>query len=155
MTNETLEKILSKYPVNKKDGLLPILQEIQSQQGFLTDELLKEVGKYLNLPVNKVYGVATFYDQFRFHPEGLFHIRICRGTACHLFGSSTYLHELETQLRVKAGNTSKDRKFSIEVSNCMGACESAPVIQINETFHTHVTATDLDGIIRSLKEKTA
>jgi NADH-quinone oxidoreductase E subunit len=155
MTKENLELLLSNYPANKKDGLLPILQDIQQQHGYLTDELLVKVGKYLNLPANKVYGVATFYDQFRFHPQGSYHIRICRGTACHLFGTSTYLGQLEDQLNVKAGYTSKDRKFSLEISNCMGACESAPVVQVNENFYTHVTAADLSRIIRSLKEKTS
>jgi NADH-quinone oxidoreductase E subunit len=154
MMKENLENILSKYPVNKKDGLLPILQDIQQEQGYLTDELLTEVGKYLSLPANKVYGVATFYDQFRFHPRGQFHIRICRGTACHLFGSSTYLDELEKQLKIKSGYISKDGKFSLEISNCMGACESAPIVQINDTFHTLVTENDLERIIRSLKDKT-
>jgi NADH-quinone oxidoreductase E subunit len=154
MTKENLENILSNYPVNKKEGLIPILQEIQIQQGFLTDELLAQVGKYLNLPANKVYGVATFYDHFRFHPLGHYHIRICRGTACHLFGATTYLEELERQLKVKAGHTSKDRKFSLEISNCMGACESAPIVHINDFIYTHVTAADLDRIIRSLKDKT-
>ena len=153
MTKKNLEIILSKYPVNKKDGLLPILQEIQDQQGYLTDESLAEVGKYLNLPSNKVYGVATFYNQFRFHPQGQFHIRICSGTACHLVGSSTYLDELEQQLKVKAGSTSKDRKFSLEILNCMGACESAPIVQINNSYYTHVTEADLEKIIRSMKEK--
>jgi NADH-quinone oxidoreductase subunit E len=154
MMKEKLEIILTKYPVNKKDLLLPILQDIQQEQGYLTDELLIEVGRYLNLPANKVYGVATFYDQFRFRPRGQFQIRICRGTACHLFGSSTYLDELEKQLKVKAGQTSKDGKFSLEISNCMGACESAPIVQINDIFHTHVTENDLGKIIRSLKDKT-
>jgi len=154
MTNENLEDILSKYPANKKEGLLPILQEIQDMHGYLTGELLGQVGKYLNLPVNKVYGVATFYDEFRFHPQGTYHIRVCRGTGCHLSGSSSYLEELEKQLKVKAGNTSRDRKFSLEILNCMGACESGPIIQVNETFYTHVSQTDLDRIILSLKEKT-
>ena len=155
MTKESLETIFSKYPVNKNDGLLPILQEIQNQQGYLTDDLLAETGKYLNLPANKVYGVATFYDQFRFHPHGLFHIQICMGTACHLFGSSTYLGEIEKQLKVKAGNTSKDRRFSLEISTCIGACGSAPVVQVNDVAYTHVTASDLDKIIHSIKGKTA
>ncbi len=154
MTSEDLEVIFSKYPANKKDGLLPIMQEIQETHGYLTTDLLAAVGKYLNIPANKVYGVATFYDQFRFHPRGLFHIRICRGTACHLFGASTYLNEFENQLKVKAGGTSKDRKFSLEISSCMGACESAPVVHINDTFYTKVTETELEKIIRSLKEKT-
>jgi NADH-quinone oxidoreductase subunit E len=154
MTKEQLENILSKYPENKKDGLLPILQEIQHFQGHLTDELLTMVGKYLNIPLNKVYGVATFYDQFRFHPQGVYHIRICRGTACHLAGSSTFLEELEKQLKVKAGGTSKDRKFSLEIVNCMGACDSSPVVQLNESFYSNVTPAGLDRLIRTLKEKT-
>ena len=154
MTKEKLEAIFSKYPVNKKDGLIPILQDLQQEHGHLTEEMLVEVGKYLNLPSNKVYGVATFYDQFRFHRLGQYHLRICRGTACHLFGSSTYLEEIEKQLKVKAGHMSKDRKFSLEISNCMGACESAPIVRVNDIFYTHVTTNDLVKIIHSLKEKT-
>ncbi|MEI7897306.1 MAG: NADH-quinone oxidoreductase subunit NuoE [bacterium] len=154
MTTEDLGNILSKYPAGRKDGLLPILQEMQNQQGYLTDELITEAARYLNMPANKVYGVATFYDQFRFHPQGLFHVKICSGTACHLHGSFNYRDELEKHLKVKAGNTSKDRKFSLEVTTCMGACESGPVVLVNETFYTNVTAAGLDKIIRSLKEKT-
>ena len=152
--NEILEKILFKHPVSKKDALLPILQEIQKEQGYLTEELLAEVGSYLNMPANKVYGVAAFYDQFRFRPLGRFHIQLCRGTACHLHGSTTYLGELEKQLKVKAGSTSRDRRFSLEISNCMGACESAPVLRVNDTFYPHTTPEELTRIIRTLKEKT-
>ncbi len=151
---ELLAKILSKYPAGKKEGLLPILQEIQKQQGFLPEELLSEVGKYLNLPANKVHGVAAFYDQFRFRPLGQTHFKICRGTACHLYGSSNYLSELEKQLKVKAGGTSRDRKFSLEITNCLGACESAPVLQVNDKYYPHVTPEELAKIIRSFKEKT-
>lgn len=154
MTKEKMEAVFSKYPGNKKEGLLPILQEMQEEQGYLTEEMLAAVGSYLGLPVNKVYGVATFYDQFRFHPLGQYHICICRGTACHLFGASTYLEEIEKQLKVKAGSLSKERKFSLEVSNCMGACESAPILRINDTLYTQVTTDDLTRIISSLKEKT-
>ncbi len=151
---EALQKILSKFPANRKDGLLPILQEIQKEQGYLPEELLGEVGKYLNLPVNKVFGVAAFYDNFRFRPLGQHHIQLCRGTACHLYGSSNYLAELEKQLKVKSGNTSRDRRFSLEVTNCLGACESAPVLRVNDIFYPHVTPEELTRIIRSLKEKT-
>ena len=154
MTTEQLELILSKYPVNKKDGLLPLLQDIQREEGHLTDALLNEVGKHLNIPPNKVYGVATFYDHFRFHSRGQYHIRICGGTACHLYNSSTYLEEIEKQLKVRAGNASKDRKFSLELTTCMGACDSAPVIQVNDSLYTHVNEAELDNIIRTLKEKT-
>ena len=151
---EILEKILARHPMNKKDSLLPILQEVQKANGYLTEDLLSEVGRYLGMPVNKVYGVAAFYDQFRFTPLGLYHIRICQGTACHLFGSSSFLGELEKQLKVKAGGISRDKRFSLEIVNCMGACESAPVLRVNDTFYPHLTLEELSRIIHNLKEKT-
>jgi NADH-quinone oxidoreductase E subunit len=154
MTKENLVQIFSRFPANKKDGLIPILQEIQNQHGYLTEELLTEVGLYLHVPANKLYGVATFYDQFRFHPHGRYHFRICRGTACHLFGSSTLLRELEQQLKVKAGQITKDRKFSLEITNCLGGCQSAPVLCINDQYYTSVSADELTRIIHSLREKT-
>jgi NADH-quinone oxidoreductase subunit E len=153
MTTDHLEQIFSKYALNKRDGLIPILQDIQQEEGHLTEELLAEVGRFLNLPSNRIYGVATFYDQFRFHPLGKFHIRICRGAACHLFGTSTFQQEIEKQLKVKAGHASKDKRFSLEISNCMGACQSAPVICVNGAYHTNVSAERLTVILNSLKEK--
>jgi len=148
------EKILEKYPPNKKEDLLPILQEMQKEHGFLTDEILEKVSLYLSLPINKIYAVAAFYDQFRNSPGGKYHIQICRGTACHIYGSSTLLKELEKQLKVKAGGSSRDRKFSLEVVNCIGACDHGPVIKVNEQYHCRVNPEALNRIIRSLKEKT-
>lgn len=145
--------ILSKYPSGKKDGLLPILQEIQEERGFLTEDVLADVSLHLNLPINKIYGVAAFYDQFHFRPHGWNHFRICNGTACYLFGSSTFLKELEKQLKVKAGSTSRDGKFSLEIVTCSGSCDQAPVIQVNETYYTRVTSEGLNKIIHSLKDK--
>ncbi|MCK9423035.1 MAG: NAD(P)H-dependent oxidoreductase subunit E [Bacteroidales bacterium] len=145
--------ILSEYPAGKKEGLLPILQEIQKERGFLTEDVLADVSLHLNLPINKIYGVAAFYDQFHFHPHGRNHFRICNGTACYLFGSSTFLKELEKQLKVKAGSTSRDGKFSLEIVTCLGSCDQAPVILVNETYYTRVTPGDLNKIIHSLKDK--
>jgi NADH-quinone oxidoreductase subunit E len=148
-----LVSILQKYPPNRKDQLLPLLQEVQSTLGFLNEETLTVIGNHLDLPINKVFGVASFYDQFRFIPLGKFHIKICHGTACHLYGSSSFLGEIEKQLRVKAGNVSKDRRYSLEVTNCMGGCDSAPVIRVNEEFFTRVSPEELTRILKSLKEK--
>jgi len=148
-----IEQILDKYPPQKKEGLLPILQEIQKEQGFLTDETLELVSQHLCIPVNKLYAVAAFYDQFRHSPEGKYHIQICCGTACHIYGSSTYLKELEKQLKLKAGGSSRDRKFSLEVVNCMGACDRGPIIKVNANYHCRVNAEALNRIILSLKEQ--
>jgi NADH-quinone oxidoreductase E subunit len=154
MATEITTTVFKSYPAGKKEFLLPILQDLQDQLGHLDDELISEVGKYLNLPINKVYGVAAFYSSFKFHPKGKYHIRICKGTACHLHGGSNYLCEIEKRLKVKAGNTSRDRRFSLEVTTCMGACEASPILEINNTIHTRVTPEELNTIIRSLKEKT-
>jgi NADH-quinone oxidoreductase subunit E len=151
---ELVEKILPRYNPNKKDGLIPILQDVQKEQGYLTEEAVEKIGKYLNLPVNKIYGVAAFYDQFRFRRAGQFHVQICHGTTCHLFGASTYLKEVEKQLRIKAGSTSRDRRFSLEIVNCLGACNQAPVLKINDTCYPMVTPEELTRIIRSIKDKT-
>lgn len=151
--DELVSRILSKYPPGKKEGLLPILQEIQAENGFLTEEILSGVSGHLNLPVNKIYGVAAFYNQFCFHPRGRYHFQLCHGTSCHLFGSATLLGELEKHLKIKAGDVSRDGKFSLEVVACMGACSQAPVIRVNETWYTHVTPETLCKIIRSLKDK--
>jgi NADH:ubiquinone oxidoreductase subunit E len=149
-----LGELFSKYPATRKEGLISILQDIQKEEGYLPEELLGEVGKYLKIPANKIYSVAAFYGQFRFRPNGQYHIQICRGTACHLFGSSNYLLELEKQLKVTAGVTSRDHKFSLEITNCMGACDSAPLLRVNGVFYPHVTPQELTRIIRFLKEKT-
>jgi NADH-quinone oxidoreductase subunit E len=154
MDHQITDAILTRYPVNKREGLIPILQEIQAENGYLTEEIMERIGAHLHLPANKIYCIATFYDQFRFKAPGRCHIRICRGTACHIAGSSTYLKEIEHQLRLKAGSTSKDKNFSLEVVNCLGACDSAPIIQVNNHVFTRVTPDDLNHILRSLKEKS-
>lgn len=147
----SLENIISKYPNAEQDSLIPILQDIQNTDGFLSENAIVEVGDYLNLPTSKIYGVATFYNQFRFQPVGKNHIQVCRGTACHVLGSATVLEELEKNLKIKAGDTSKDGLFSIEVVACIGACGLAPVIAINGNFHAKVTPESLKDIIENYR----
>jgi len=148
---EQLDHILKNYPESGTDSLIPILQEVQSGQGYLSEESIIRVGKHLSLPTSRVYGVATFYNQFRFEPAGKYHIQVCRGTACHVLGSLTVLEALEKELRIKAGQTTRDGMFSIEVVACIGACGLAPVICVNGTFHAKVTAESLIKIIHEYK----
>jgi len=144
---EAVQEILTLFPNAGRDSLIPILQEVQEREGFLSEKAVVEVGRHLKLPTSKIYGVATFYNQFRFEKPGKFHIQVCRGTACHVLGSATVLEELEKQLKVKAGKTTKDGMFSIEVVACIGACGLAPVIAINGEFYAKVTAESLQNII--------
>ncbi|RLD46261.1 MAG: NADH-quinone oxidoreductase subunit NuoE [Bacteroidetes bacterium] len=148
-----MKQILEKYKEAERDSLIPILQEVQEKEGYLSENALVEIGELLNLPVSKIFGVATFYNQFRFQPKGKHHIQVCRGTACHVLGSANVLQELEKTLKIKNEETSRDGNFSLEVVACIGACGLAPVISINGEFHAKVTSSSIKEIIDNLKEK--
>jgi NADH-quinone oxidoreductase subunit E len=147
------EEILNKYTNVDRDSLIPILQEVQELDGWLSETALTSIGHHLSMPVSKVYGVATFYNQFRFQPQGRNHIQVCRGTACHVLGSATVLEELKKKLKIDVDETTKDGLFSLEIVACIGTCGLAPVININGNFHAGITPESLDGIIESYKEK--
>lgn len=155
---ETLVKqVLEKYPDAKRDKLIPILQEVQESKGFISKDAVIEISHHLNLAPSKVFGVATFYNQFRFEPKGKYHILVCRGTACHVKGSGKTLEALERELEIKAGDTTRDGLFSIEVVACLGACGLAPLICINNEFYADVTKDKVKEILEvyRLKEKEA
>jgi NADH-quinone oxidoreductase subunit E len=147
-----VNQILADYANCGSDSLIPILQKIQEEEGFLSRQAVIEVGKTLDIPASKIYGVATFYNQFRFEPQGRYHIQVCRGTACHVLGSATVLQELEKMLKIKAGQTTRDGLFSMEVVACIGACGLAPVICVNGEFHAKVTKEELMGIVEEYRK---
>ncbi len=146
-----LTTILNRFPNRLREDLIPLLQQIQDEFGYLSEETIRELGGYLDISVNKIYGVATFYDNFRFGPVGRYHIRLCHGTACHVAGASTILQELERLLKLGNGETDKDGLFSLEVVSCIGACGLAPLIEINEEYHTQITLEKMKEIIRDLR----
>jgi len=148
-----VDKILTQYSNSGPDSLIPILQKIQDEEGFLSKQAVIEVGKSLDIPASKIYGVATFYNQFRFEALGKYHVQVCRGTACHVLGSATVLQELEKMLKIKAGQTTRDGLFSMEVVACIGACGLAPVICVNGEFHAKVTKDDLQRIVDEYRNK--
>lgn len=153
--SEAVKEILEQYPGAGHDSLIPILQQVQEKMGYLSEESVIEVGKHLNMPASKIFGVATFYNQFRFTQPGKYHIQVCRGTACHVLGSATVLDELEKLLKIKSGQTSRDKMFSMEVVACIGACGLAPVISINGEFHAKVTTESLKNIIENYRNREA
>ena len=150
---QEVREILNKYPKAGRDSLIPILQEIQEEQGYLSQDSIVEVGEKLGLPTSKIFGVATFYNQFRFEPKGKYHVQVCRGTACHVLGSATVLEQLQKTLKIKTGQTSRDGLFSIEVVACIGACGLAPVISINGEFHAKVTESSIVKIVEQYKQQ--
>ncbi len=157
MKKESIGYIIEQHKGAGRDSLIPILQEVQDAHGYLSKEAVIEIGKHLKLPTSKIYGVATFYNQFRFQPTGKYHIMVCRGTACHVKGSAAILAGLESKLNILAGNTTRDGLFSIEVVACIGACGLAPVISINGEYYANLTPSGIQGIldIYRNKEKTA
>jgi len=148
-----LEPILKKYPNAKRDSLIPLLQDVQESVGYLSREVVAQISKHLDLPASKIYGVATFYNQFRFQPVGKFHIQVCRGTACHVKGSATVLESVVKHLGVKPGQTTRDGLFSLEVVACMGACGLSPVMNINGEFYAKMTPKKVSKILQECREK--
>ncbi|MGD1007766.1 MAG: NADH-quinone oxidoreductase subunit NuoE [Ignavibacteriaceae bacterium] len=140
--------IFKSYEPNDKSSLIPLLQEVQSIYGYLPESALQEVANFVGMPLSRVYGVATFYNQFRLAPLGENIIRVCRGTACHVKNSANILLALENALNIKAGGTTRDRKFSIEVVNCIGACSIAPVMTINDEYYGRITVKDIPNIVK-------
>jgi NADH-quinone oxidoreductase E subunit len=148
-----VDQVLEQYKGAGRDSLIPILQEIQEHDGFLSSAAIIKTARMLRIPTSRIYGVATFYNQFRFEPKGKYHIQVCRGTACHVLGSSTVLLELEKHLKVKAGQTTRDGLFSIEVVACIGACGLAPVISVNGEFYANVTGERIRKIADEYRQK--
>lgn len=151
-SSERIEKILEKTPI-AREKLIPLLQDVQESEGYLSKEAMIIMARHLNISTSKVFGVATFYNQFRFNPRGRYEVQICRGTACHVEGSQTILEVLERELQVSAGETTKDGIFSLEVVACIGACGLAPVISVNGEFFAKVTPDKIKKILKTFKEK--
>jgi len=136
---ERLNEILSSYQ-GSEDELIPILQRVQQVLGYLPEAAMKRVAKFLHLPESTVFGVGTFYAQFKLVPTGRNTIRVCRGTACHVRGSAKILGEMEKQLGIRAGETTPDLEYSLETIACFGSCALAPVVVTNDKVHGRVTA---------------
>lgn len=131
----------------EKGPLIPVLQEAQEIYGYLPDDVMKTVAKEMKIPVAEVFGVATFYSQFRFTPTGRNVIRVCMGTACHVRGALKVLKTLERELGIKAGMTTGDGKYTLETVACIGACGLAPVISVNHKVFGNMTSQMVSEIL--------
>ena len=155
MITADLDEILCRRANVGRSDLIPILQEVQEAHGYISKEAAVRIARHLNLPTAKVYGVATFYNQFRFAPPGKFHIQVCRGTACHVKGSAGILEAIQRELKIQPGQTTRDGLFSLEVVACIGACGLAPVICVNGEFHAKLTAESVMDILNEYRERAA
>lgn len=134
-----------------REQLIPLLQEIQAQEGYLSQTAMTELATVLDTPVASVYGVATFYNQFRFAPLGEHVIEVCRGTACHVKQSLGLAQHLQRRLKLRPDGNSPDGRFSVLTVACLGACSIAPVIKLDGEFYGHLTPEKLDSLLDALE----
>ena len=135
---EPLNKILSSF-TGKPDELIPVLQKVQHEHGYLSDSAMAEISEYTGVPASRIYAVATFYAQFRFTPLGRNHVTVCRGTACHVNGAPRILEEIENVLGIADGETTEDMEYSLETVACIGACGLSPCIIMNKKVVAKLT----------------
>lgn len=129
---EKLQVIFSEFE-GKQEEIIPILQKVQETYSYLPEYLMSEIASFTCVPESQVFGVATFYAQFRFTPRGKKHCMICRGAACHVNGAPRILEAMEEALGIKEGETTNDLEYSLETVACIGACSLAPAVMVNDT----------------------
>jgi NADH-quinone oxidoreductase subunit E len=137
-TNGEIGDLLARH-TGEQGTLIPILQEVQERHGYVRARHMEEIARSLKMSAAQVYGVATFYAQFRLIPPGKTVIKVCRGTACHVRGSARILQEMETILNCRSGSTSEDFRYSLAEIACFGACSLAPVVVIGDEVHGRLT----------------
>lgn len=133
----------------KRENLIPLLQKIQEALGYLPSQAMLEVARFLNIPDIDVYGVATFYNQFRLTPPGKHSIRVCMGTACHVKGGHITLAAWQRRLKIEPGETTPDREFDLDTVACVGCCAIAPVTVVDKKVQAKADPTRVDGILLS------
>jgi NADH-quinone oxidoreductase subunit E len=146
-----VEIICRKYE-KKPEQLIGILQDVQKEYNYLPREAVERVSLELNVPLSRVFAVATFFGAFSLTPRGKNHVCVCMGTACHVRGAPNVLSEIERELGVKAGETDKDLKFTLETVNCVGACALGPVAVVNGEYHGKLTTQKVGELAKKMKE---
>lgn len=150
--DEKIEEILSKYS-RDKSNLIQILNEVQEAYGYIPKHTQLAISEYLNLNMAEIYGVITFYSRFTLKPKGKYNIAVCLGTACFVKGSEKILDKLKEKLGIDVGQTTKDGKFSIEATRCIGACGLAPVFTVNGEVYGRATPELLEKVIDEYKNR--
>ncbi len=146
-----LLKVIEEHK-GEKGALMPILQKAQSIYGYLPVEVQKIISDNTGIPMEKIYGVVTFYAQFSLFPKGEYTISVCLGTACYVKGSGDIYNKLQEKLGIAGGECTADGKFSLEACRCIGACGLAPVLTVNEDVYGRLTVDDVDSILAKYAE---
>lgn len=149
---QEVKEILEQY-TTAKDNLVPILNDVQVKYGYIPQIAQSEISEYLNIPMAEIYGVITFYSRFTLKPKGKYAISVCLGTACFVKGSEKLMNRLKERQGIKEGETTKDGKFSIDSTRCLGACGIAPVFTVNGEVYGRATVKKLDEVLDELMSK--
>lgn len=144
---EKLEHILEEHK-SIQGALMPVLHETQELFGYIPEEAQKRISEVLNIPLAEIFGVATFYSRFTLNPRGQYTISVCLGTACYVKNAQGVLDRLKEELNVEAGETTKDGKFTLEATRCLGCCGLAPVMMINEDVFGKLVPDDIPDILK-------
>jgi NADH-quinone oxidoreductase subunit E len=144
------EEILSRYS-GESGNLIPMLQEAQERFGYLPEEVMQRFARFLKLPESTVYGVSTFYAQFKLTPTGKKLVKVCRGTACHVRGGARILREVEKRLGIKPGETTNDLEYTLETIACFGSCALAPVMVVDKDVYGRMTTAKVAQVLGGTK----
>ena len=136
----------------EKSDLIPFLQAVQAKFGYLPEEAMRQTARFLKLPESTVFGVATFYSQFRLKPSAKRAIKVCSGTACHVRGKDEILNEIEKRLGIRPGETAQNMEYSLEVVACLGSCAIGPIMIVDNDIYGHMTPAKVGEILDSGKE---
>jgi NADH-quinone oxidoreductase subunit E len=150
--SQAIAEILSSHEKEERN-LIPLLQEVQTRLGYLPRKALQKIAGFLGMPAVEVWGVATFYNQFRFVPLGKYHTMVCMGTACHLAGGKLILEALERELDIKVGETTEEGNFSLERVACIGCCMLAPVVVIKDKIYPRMTPFKMEEALIPYKQE--
>jgi NADH-quinone oxidoreductase subunit E len=151
MKKEALAEIEREFKGERAD-LIPVLQRIQAIYDYLPKEAIRKTARWLKISENEIYGVATFYAQFRFGPRGKHHLKVCLGTACHVNGGEQMLEVLKRRLEINPGETTADGKYDLERVVCLGCCALAPVVTFDDKTYAQMSVLKLQGILDEHKK---
>ena len=150
MESSQIEVILERYG-RRESAILAILQDVQAKEKYLPKEALEYIGEKLRIPLNKIYRIATFYRAFSLTPRGRHEVCICMGTACHVRGAQRVADQINFDLGIRPGETTKDRNFTLETVNCLGVCASGPVVAIDGNYFGKMSPGKVEGTLKKFR----
>ncbi|MGA3173059.1 MAG: NAD(P)H-dependent oxidoreductase subunit E [Syntrophorhabdales bacterium] len=141
-------KVIFERHERGRDALIPILQDVQGELGYISPQSVAAISRYLRISENEIFGVSSFYAQFRFRKPGRHSVKVCLGTACHVRGGSSLLDSIESKLGVACGETTQDRRYDLERVACLGCCALSPVVQVDGKIFSKITVNKLTELLK-------